>query len=268
VKPPSETKLREVERELRKLPAGAQRAVGGGVYLRLDGEGRRRFTHRPLKGRAGGTADSWQQAYDARQALEKAAAVPNVDPLKLNRAQQRLLSFDDYTHGVYVPDAVIGLDQLTRADYLSIMQRDVSPRIGHHTMAELEEQPGLITTFKLELAEHKRFPEGHRRAGQLPEAACNAAIKVASSVCEHAFRNDVIHRQPFRGINRFNRRRTPGGQGGGSYRRVTESELIDPIMIAAPGVGMRGTPAQVLQRRMRVVLIAIGMRPQTIDAAR
>ena len=267
MKPPSETKLREVERKLRQLPAGAQRKVGGGVYLRLDGDGRRRFTYRSLEGRRGGTADTWQEAFDAREALEKAAAVPNVDPLRLTRAQQRLLTFDDYTAGVYVPDAVIGLDPLTRADYLSIMIRDVSPLIGQLTLAELEEQPGLITTFKTQLAERKRFPEGHRRAGQIPTAACNAAIKVASSVCQHAWENDVIHRQPFRGINRFNRRRTPGGQGGGSYRCVAESELIDPVMIAAVGVGMRGTPVQVLQRRMRPVLIAIGMRPQTIDAA-
>jgi hypothetical protein len=49
--------------------------------MRLDGEGRHRFTHRPLKGRPGGTADTRQQASDARQALEKAAAVPCLDPL-------------------------------------------------------------------------------------------------------------------------------------------------------------------------------------------
>ena len=169
--------------------------------------------------------------------------------------------------GVYLPDALIGLDPLTRADYVTILLRDVLPLIGHHTLAELEEQPGLITTFKTKLAEKKRYPEGHRRAGELPAAACNAAIKVASSVCDHAWGNDVIHRQPFRGINRFNRRRTSGGQGGGSYRRVPESELVDPVMIAAPGVGMRGTPVRVFQRRMRPALIAIGMRPQTIDGA-
>jgi hypothetical protein len=268
VKPPSERLLLELERALRREPPGAQRAVGGGVYLRLGGDGRRRFTYRGCGERPGGTRDAWQAAYDVRQAVEQLQSVPKVDPLRLTRPQQRLLRFDVYLHGVYLPDALVGLDPLTRADYLVRLIRDVLPLIGHLTLAELEERPGLITQFKTDLAERKRFPEGHRRAGQLPEAACNAAIKVASSVCEHAWRNDVIHRNPFRGINRFNRRRTPGGQGGGSYRRVTESELIDPVMIAAVGVGMRGTPARVFQRRMRVVLIAIGMRPQTIDASR
>jgi hypothetical protein len=262
--------LAELERALRRQPPGAQRAVSGGVYLRLDGQDprQRRFTYRGFGGRPGGTCDTWREAYEARQALEQAGAVPKIDPLLLTRAQQRQLRFDAYTTGVYLPDAVIGLDALTRADYRSIMRRDVLPLIGHLTMAELEEKPGLITKFKTELAAKKRFPEGHRREGELPEAACNAAIKVASSVCEHAWRSDVIARNPFRGINRFNRRRTPGGQGEGSYRRVEESDLMDPLMIAAVGVGMRGTPAQVFQRRIRVVLIAIGMRPQTIDASR
>jgi hypothetical protein len=269
VKLPSERFLANLERALRKEPPGAQRAVSGGVYLWLDrSEPRqRRFTYRGVGGRPGGTCDTWQEAYDARQALEQADAVRKVDPLVLTRAQQRRLRFDAYTLGVYLPDAVIGLDALTRADYSLIMKRDVLPLIGHLTLAELEEKPGLITKFKTELAERKRFPEGHPRAGELPEAACNAAIKVASSVCEHAWRSDVIGRNPFRGINRFNRRRTPGGQGKGSYRRVDESELMDPLMMAAVGVGMRGTPAQLLGRRLRVVLITIGMRPQTIDAA-
>ena len=35
--PPGEELLASVERELRKLPPGTQRAVGGGVYMRLDG---------------------------------------------------------------------------------------------------------------------------------------------------------------------------------------------------------------------------------------
>ena len=38
MKPPSERQLAAVERELRKLKPGKQRALGGGVYLRLDSE--------------------------------------------------------------------------------------------------------------------------------------------------------------------------------------------------------------------------------------
>lgn len=74
MKPPSETKLRDVERELRKRAPGAQRAVGGGVYMRLGGEGRRRFTHRALKGRAGGTADTWPVTMNASRTLIPSSA--------------------------------------------------------------------------------------------------------------------------------------------------------------------------------------------------
>ena len=70
MKPPSERKLAEVERALRKLSPGSQRAVGGGVYLRLDRDGRRRFQIRvrTADGQTGCTFDSWQEAYDALQA--------------------------------------------------------------------------------------------------------------------------------------------------------------------------------------------------------
>ena len=43
---PSERELQRVERELKKLEPGAQKAVGGGIYMRLDRSGRRRFQFR------------------------------------------------------------------------------------------------------------------------------------------------------------------------------------------------------------------------------
>jgi hypothetical protein len=72
VKAPSERELLRVERELKDLPPGTQRAVGGGVQLRLDRSGRRRFQYRVQSsggrtGHPGGTYDSWQDAYDARE---------------------------------------------------------------------------------------------------------------------------------------------------------------------------------------------------------
>jgi hypothetical protein len=270
MKHPSEKLLAQAERELRRLGPGAERAVGGGVYMRLDrsDERKRRFTYRGVAGRPGGTADSWREAYDAREALKRAGAVPDIDPLLLSRQAQRLLPFKTYTLGVYLPDAVLGgLEISTRADYFPKLERDVFPLIGHHSLAELEEKPGLVIRFKEQLAERKRFPQGHRRGGELPEAACNAAIKVASSVCDHAWRKDVIGRNPFRGINRFNRRRTPGGEGAGSYRRVEVGDLMEPAVMAAVGVGMRGDPVQLLQRRLKPLPIVIGMRPQVIDGA-
>jgi len=48
---PKERQLLAVERVLRKLKPGAQKKVGGGIYMRLDRAGRRRFQFR---GRANG----------------------------------------------------------------------------------------------------------------------------------------------------------------------------------------------------------------------
>jgi hypothetical protein len=50
VKAPSERTLKKVERVLRQLAPGTTRAVGGGVQLRLQGDGSRRFQIRPRSG--------------------------------------------------------------------------------------------------------------------------------------------------------------------------------------------------------------------------
>jgi hypothetical protein len=63
VNAPSENRLKKVERELRRQPRGAQRAVGEGIYMRLDQAGRRRFQFRRARngGAPGGTYHSWLQ---------------------------------------------------------------------------------------------------------------------------------------------------------------------------------------------------------------
>ena len=70
---PTEEELAEVEAKLRRRPPGTQLKVGGEVYMRLDGEGRRRFDYRGLNGIAGGTRDSWQEAYEAREKVKEEA---------------------------------------------------------------------------------------------------------------------------------------------------------------------------------------------------
>lgn len=67
---PDEQTLAQAEQELRALPAGSQRKLGGGVYMRLDAGGRRRFTYSGVAGIPGGTADSWQAALDAGARVE------------------------------------------------------------------------------------------------------------------------------------------------------------------------------------------------------
>ena len=78
-KPPSERELQRVEAQLRKLKPGAQKAVGDGVYMRLDCSGRRRFQFR-LRQRTGNhsghTYDTWIEASQARDMCVEAASAP------------------------------------------------------------------------------------------------------------------------------------------------------------------------------------------------
>jgi hypothetical protein len=78
---PSERFLAQVERELKKLPRGAQKAVGGGVYMRLDRSGRRRFQYRTRAGggQSGGTFDGWQEAHDTKNEADAAPAHEAAD---------------------------------------------------------------------------------------------------------------------------------------------------------------------------------------------
>jgi hypothetical protein len=73
VTPPTEEELAKVEAKLRRRPPGTQLKVGGEVYMRLDREGRHRFHYRGLNGIAGGTCDSWQEAYKARNEVRERA---------------------------------------------------------------------------------------------------------------------------------------------------------------------------------------------------
>jgi hypothetical protein len=75
--PPSERELASIERELTKLPRGAQRAVGGGIYMRLDAAGRRRYQYRACtgSGRPAGTHESWELAAQALGRIAEGAYV-------------------------------------------------------------------------------------------------------------------------------------------------------------------------------------------------
>jgi hypothetical protein len=114
---PSERFLSSVEGELRKLPPGTQRAVGGGVYMRLDRSGRRRFQYRGRLegGQAGGTFDSWQEAADALAGIGETALAEALDAAEASREQIRA-----WTIGRYAQEwwrHVLNLDVLTQQDY-------------------------------------------------------------------------------------------------------------------------------------------------------
>lgn len=286
VNAPSEEELANVVAKLRRRPPGTQLKVGGEVYMRLDSEGRRRFHYRGLNGIAGGTRDSWQEAYEARQQVrEKAQEALDIKALlgalrlpaeldrlralvaRMDREQLRKLPLIYYAAGAYWPDMRTRLELVTRLDY----QADLALLVklaGHLTLGELQEKPLLVSELKDEIVAHKTFPEEHPRAGQVATAAADDVLSIGSAVCQHALARQVIFFNPFASVPRLHRPRSRGNGDGGSYAQVKESEIRSPLTVVEVGVGMRGCGAQLWQRRLIPVLIALGLRPEDICAMR
>ena len=160
---PSERKLLAVERVLRKLKPGAQKAVGGGVYMRLDRAGRRRFQFRSRAGgagQAGGTYDSWQEADDARRALEAPRRPRGAGvEWRADRRQIRTWEIDRYASEAWWPTVLLECDVLTQVDYKRGL-KDLLPHVRGVTLADLESSPLLIDKLKQDLAAAKTFPPG------------------------------------------------------------------------------------------------------------
>jgi hypothetical protein len=173
---PSERELQRVERELKKLEPGAQKAVGGGIYMRLDRSGRRRFQFRLRQGRgsqAGHTYDSWEKANQARNGLADAGSPPS-DPAGPTAPEIRNWTVARYATEAWWPTVLGDLDLLTQLDYKRGL-KDLLPHLKGVTLGELETSPLLIDKLKADIAAAKTFPPGHKREGQLPKAAADKA---------------------------------------------------------------------------------------------
>jgi heavy metal translocating P-type ATPase len=274
VKAPSENQLKKVERELRRKPLGAQRAVGDGVYMRLDNSGRRRFlTLRDRKsGVPGGTYDSWQEAIDERARLEEAAAAAPLADGEVAGASAREIRnwpIAEYVARAWWPDHVLlHLDDLTQIDYERGWQ-DLEPHVRGVTLGQLESEPLLIDQIKREIAKAKTFPPGHKRAGQLAKAAADKPLKILSNICAHAAERQILVRNPMAGVRRFNTRRSSKeDKNAPSHRPILQIEVKLPHTAALAGSGMLGNPLTIRLRRLIPKLIVVGMRPSDIMAMR
>jgi hypothetical protein len=272
---PSERALMKVERQLRKLSRGKQRAVGGGVYMRLDSDGRRRFQFRlrDSLGQPGGTYDSWVEADEKRREATRELSVrrqlgEDAGPLRFELRRMPLRVFaDEWWETIDGPASSYRV--LTVRDYGRSLARDVLPLIGHFTLEQLEMTPLLVDRFKEKLVAHTAYPVGHPREGGFPRATCDHAITVASSICQHALRRGIISRNPFQGIARFGQEGAPHRDGRRSnYRRVKPTEVMHPNTVARAASGIRGTWKQIEERRGAVELLGFGgLRPSEICAA-
>jgi hypothetical protein len=275
---PSERKLKDAERDLKTLRRGAQRAVGGGIYMRLDGSGRRRFQFRIRTGdgHPSGTYDSWQEGYDARSERESAssAETAEADVAGPSAAQLREWTIARYASEAWWPTVVLDCDATTQVDYRRGLD-DLLPHVRKVTLGQLESAPLLIDEIREKVARAKkerktdRRGRPNKRVGELPRAAADKPIKILSAICTHAAKREVLRRNPVHGVKRFNRRRSSSdGRDAPSHRRILPSEVKRPHTVARAGAGMRGNALLLEQRRLIPELIAAGMRPSDTCAMR
>jgi integrase len=270
--PPSERQLLAAERALKKQRPGAQKAVGGGIYMRLDKDGRRRFQFRlrsdaSSSGQPGGTKDSWQEAYDARLRAETAHAQAQLG-IDASKEAMRDWEVAVYAEKAWWPDCTLHLDILTRLDYRNGL-KFLLPHIKKVTLADLEDKPLLVRQLQQAIAAEKTYPDREGGTPVLHKAAADKPLKVLSVICEHAADSGVLVGNPTKNVRRLNRRRGAAASNAApSHRPILRGDLQPPDAAAVAGGGMRGDPVLVLQRRLVPELIIEGLRPSDILAMR
>jgi len=270
---PSERQLAQAERALRKRPLGASKAVGGGIHMRLDREGRRRFQfrlrssgHGCRSGQPGGTYDSWQAACEARLAFELVEAEAALG-ITASAAAMRNFEIDLYAEKVWWPDCTIHLAVETRLSYRGYL-KNLLPHIKGITLAQLENDRQLVTQITHALVADKTYIPGDGEKPDVYKSAVDHALQVLSVIYEHAVEAEVIALNPLAGRRRLNRRRGTASKSAPSHRPILKSEVKLPHTAALVGSGMRGDPVLILQRRLIPELIVMGMRPSDILAMR
>lgn len=215
--------MSHVERELRKLPPGAQRAVGGGVYMRLDARGRRRFQIRvrDLGSQSGRTFDTWRAAHGERERLvEEIDADVSGGAIGPTIRELRKLKVREYASRHWWKTVRSTCDITTRVDYRRYLP-DALAVAGDFTLEQLDLSPLIVDEVKARLVRLKTFPPGHKRAGELPKAAADKSLKILSAISTHAVSRGVMRRNPFVGVPRFNQKRSRRRTNGDAHRAVT-----------------------------------------------
>jgi integrase len=265
---PSERFLASIERELKKEAPHTQRAVGGGIYMSLDRDRRRRFQFRARRGGAqrAGTFDSWDEAVEALEGCADGALAEAVGAAEASAEQLR-----EWKIALYAQEwwrHVLTLDVRTQDDYRRALKH-LLPLVEDVTLAQLETAPLLVDVIKDRIAAAKTYAPKKGQQPKLHKAAADKLLKALRMICQHALERRILTRNPVAGIPNFNRPRAAAGDHDApSHRPILRSEVKTPRMVVLTGVGMRGNPATLAARRLVPELIATGMRPSDILAMR
>ena len=186
----------ELEAVASTLRPGQQRAVGGGIYLRVDGEGRMRFQYRLRAAgahsrNAGRTYDSWEDAERARRAAlaRKEAGTPE------GKVRLRRLTLEAYASGYWWRGHVaLNCELVTQLDYKQAL-KPIYEYFRGHRLEEISEE--TVDDFADWLRKRKTDKDGN-----FARSAYLRSIDLLVRILNHAVENRVLTHNAAAGTRR------------------------------------------------------------------
>lgn len=250
----------ELEAIARTLRPGQQRAVGGGIYLRIDGEGRMRFQYRLRAAgahsrNAGRTYDSWEDAERARRAAlaRKEAGTPE------GKVRLRRLTLEAYASGYWWRGHVaLNCELVTQLNYKQAL-KPIYEYFRGHRLEEISEE--TVDEFAAWLKQRKTGADG-----TLARSAYLRALDVLVRILNYAVENRVLTHNPATGARRRAHQRR---RGEPKVKPVRRRDVRHPRIIERIRLAVRGRGLEPLMFRAAIDLIAWeGLRPSEALALR
>jgi integrase len=251
----------ELEALAATLAPGEQRAVGGGIYLRIDGNGRMRFQFRLRSAgahsrNAGGTYDSWEEAERARRAAlaRKEAGTPE------GKERRRRLLLSEYASQQWWRHHVaLNCDAVTQLNYKPPLKLIYEYFRGFR-LEEINEE--AVDEFAVWLKAKKTDKKTKRFYG----SAYLRTLDILVRILNHAVENRVLEHNPA-ALTRKRAHKRRRGQP--KVKPVPRRDVKHPRIVERVRLGVRGVGLEPFMFRAAIDLIAWeGLRPSEALALR
>jgi integrase len=250
----------ELEALAASLAPGQQRAVGGGIYVRLDGSGRVRFQFRlraagAQSRNAGGTYDSWDEAERARRAAlaRKEAGTPEGKTLL-----RRLFLAEYAGRHWWACHVALNCEPVTQLNYKQALKLIYEYFRGVR-LEEITEE--AVDEFAAWLKAKKTDKEGH-----FARSAYLRTLDILVRILNYAVENRVLEHNPAAGTRRRAHKRR---RGQPRVKPVRQREVKHPRVLERIRLAVRGERLEPFMFRTALDLIAWeGLRPGEAVALR
>jgi integrase len=235
------------------LAPGQQRAVGGGIYMRIDGQGRWRFQFRLRSAgaqsrNAGGTYDTWQDAERARRGAlaRKEAGSPEGKALL-----RRLLLSEYASRHWWESHIALNCNAVTQLDYRQAL-KPIHEYFRGFRLEEISEE--VVDDFAVWLMAKKTDKKkGFARSAYL------RTLDMLVRILNHAVENRVLEQNPAALTRKRAHKRR---RGEARVKRVRRRDVKHPRVVERVRLGVRGAGLEPIMFRTAIDLIAWeGLRP-------